>query len=71
MIEEVGSENLAPGQGALFTITRAKRMNDTTMSVNTSTIGIDPSAVGPETADLVVVFNDGKWTVDPTLSNQP
>lgn len=71
LIEDVGDENLAPGQAALFAIQHAKRIDDTTMSVTTSTIGVDASAVGPAIEDFIVVFKDGKWQVDPTPSSQP
>ncbi len=71
LIDDAGEENLAPGQGALFVIERAERIDVNTIWVTTSTIGVEPFAVGPAKEDLVVVQQDGEWNVDPTQAILP
>ncbi|RCS47641.1 hypothetical protein DTL42_14045 [Bremerella cremea] len=70
LIEEVGDEELTPSKIALFAIQHAKRIDATTISVTTSTIGVDPSEDRPVQADLVAVLKDGQWKVDPSQPSQ-
>ena len=71
LIEEIGDEDLDPSKTAWFVIEHAKRIDATTISVTTSTIGVKPSVVGPATADFVVVLKDGQWKVDPVQPSEP